>query len=252
MLKVFLLNEDTNVHTALDLLTTSPKLTGNVSSISLPVISLSTAIYSLFLTTMLLFFFRIILTIKPHNSFITLNIFQYTDFNNNLMPLFYGFIIILFTFQYTSLSSFLTLLIILFQPVLISPLTYLFVFSTSSLLCVSMCQKNSIASTLINDLISMFSFLLRFVSQYIRIILITTVFMLLFEFLDTAFLNYQINSISFNTLTVNNIFVFALRLIIEIVDCFFILLVQISTYFTVLLWLLSFLFLIKFNNVFEK
>lgn len=235
MLKVYTNNDGFVLTNAINLINSEIQLFTNLNKLTVSIVNLTSVVTTVTLFTILLLLFRVIRTIKPHNSFITLNIFQYTDFNNNLLPLFYGFLLILFTTQYSNVSTFLTLLIVLFQPVLISPAMYIFVFSTSSLLCISMCKKNSIISTLINDLISIFSFLLRFVSQYIRIILITTVFLLLFEFLDTAFLNIQINNSFFSSLQTNQLMVFVLRLFIEIVDCFFILLVQISTYFTVLL-----------------
>lgn len=220
-------------------------------TLNLQLISITNALITLFLVISVFIFFKLSTTFKQHNSFITLNIFQYTDVVNSLKPLFIIFFSLFWFTKNTTLFLPTLLLVLLFQPVIISPLKYLYVFNTNSLLCISMCQKKLISTTLINDVIAIFSFLLRFVSQYIRVILISTVYILLFEFTNTSFLNGSLIGTNIFQTKINLVFVTLLRLLIEIVDCFFILSVQLSIFFTVLLWLLSFLFLIKFNNVFE-
>lgn len=137
------------------------------------------------------------------------------------------------------------------QPVLFLPLFYMFVFGTNTLLCLGLTQKTSFIGAFINDCITLVSFLLRFLSQYIRIILIILVFILFYEYLNTVsnvLTGFQ-NNLS-NT-SVNSVILVLIRVIFELCDCFFILLMQFNTFFIILLWLLSFLFVLKFNNIFE-
>lgn len=213
---------------------------GNAYTVTSSLRSISVNVFSgkmvyLYICIVLVFcLFRQLQSLNPHYSFLTTNIFQYNDATNSLFIILYSVFFFLFTYNYNTVSNFALALGLLVQPVLLSPLTYLIVFGTSSLLCISLCQKKSIIATLINDLIALFSFTLRFISQYIRIILITTVFLLLYEYINVGVSN-ALTSTNLFTVTIGSWVTFILRILIELVDCFFILLVQISTFFTVLL-----------------
>lgn len=99
--------------------------------------------------------------------------------------LFVFFILNFFKLYTTKLSTFLLIFLIYVQPVIIIPITYLIIFNTSSLICLSLTQKKSLVEASVNDCITTISFCLRFLSQYIRIILITFVFILFYEYLDS-------------------------------------------------------------------
>lgn len=138
------------------------------------------------------------------------------------------------------------------QPVLLLPFLYMAVFSTNTLLCLGLVQKTSLIGAFINDCITLVSFLLRFGSQYIRIILIMFVFILFYEYLNTVNnLLFSIKSVA-SSMSLSSAALVAMRIGFELCDCFFILLMQFNTFFIILLWLLSFLFVLKFNNIFEK
>ena len=186
----------------------------------------------LFLFIFSFFFLKIKNNVFFFNAFITLNIVQFTDLKNNLITTLIGFGLLYFIATIFDFNYLLVIAILLIQPVIITPLLYLSTFSLNSLLCINLCQKKSITATLVNDFIAIFSFCLRFVSQYIRIILITAVFILLFEFLNTNFFAYTLST---NIFSLNNSFLVVLRLLVEFIDCFFILIVQFTTFFTVLL-----------------
>lgn len=83
-----------------------------------------------------------------------------------------------------SVNSISLLVSVYIQPVLSLPMLYLVTFGVNSLLCLGLVQKNSILAILMNDCITLVSFFLRFLSQYIRIVLILIVFVALYEYLN--------------------------------------------------------------------
>lgn len=138
------------------------------------------------------------------------------------------------------------------QPVLVLPLLYICTFGINTLLCLSLVQKKSIIGTFVNDCITLISFLLRFGSQYIRIILIVFVFVLFYEYLDATIGMFFSIQRTVTNLNLGLALLALMRIVFELCDCFFILTIQFNTFFVILLWLLSFLFVLKFNNIFEK
>lgn len=199
---------------------------------------------SLIVFVLLLITYRYRAQLSNYFIVVVFNITQFIDFKNYLLPIIiYTFIVNIFISLY-SVNVIYNIFLLFLPFVVITFLIYFFTFFTNFFLCVSMTKNKNIITTLINDCILVFSFILRFVSQFIRIILIITVFVLLFEFISNDF------NILF--LNISTFFINLLRLIFELIDCFFILGVQLVTFFTVLFWLLSFLFLIKFNNIFEN
>lgn len=121
------------------------------------------------------------------------------------------------------------------QPVLLLPFLYMALFSTNTLLCLGLVQKTSLIGAFINDCITLVSFLLRFGSQYIRIILIMFVFILFYEYLNTVNNLFFGIKTTISSISLSSILLVAMRIGFELCDCFFILLMQFNTFFIILL-----------------
>jgi len=188
------------------------------------------------------FFFLIISNLQKENIFSlisNLNFVQAADLFN-LLPILivFNFMILINYNVAVNISFINSLIVVLFMyliPVFTLPLLYFFVFSTGTLMCIGLTQKKSIVVNAINDYITLVSFLLRFFSQFIRIILITLVFILLYEFINTTILVYltSINTNSNGAIT--TILVTLVRIIFEVIDCFFIFAIQFNAFFVILL-----------------
>jgi len=188
------------------------------------------------------------------NTVNTLNFINFFDLNNIIL-----FIIIisfnLYIYQniiYNYININLPIIILFLLPTIIIPITYFIIFNTSSLICISLTQKKSIIGALVNDYITIISFLLRFFSQFIRIILIFLVLVLLHEFINNNIYLIEITNNSNIIKSLNNLNITFIRIVFELIDCFFIFAIQFNIFFIILLWLLSFLFIVKFNNIFEN
>lgn len=206
---------------------------------------------------LLLVFYRLKNTTNFINLLGTLQFISVFDFFTYIINyiILFGFLFILHTLVLSLTSINILSFISLFYlfPVIFLPIIYLLTYSTNSLLCLGLIQKKSIFSSFVNDWITLISFGLRFFSQYIRILLVVTVFTIFYEYINSL----QIYTISLPTknnfnLSLSKLLITIIRLLFELVDCFFILIIQLNTFFIVLLWLLSFLFILKFNNIFEK
>lgn len=188
------------------------------------------------------------------NNINTLNFINFFDLSNIIL------IIIIFSFNffiyqniiYCYININLPIIILFLLPTIIIPITYFIIFNTSSLICISLTQKKSILGALINDYITIISFLLRFFSQFIRIILIFLVLVLLHEFINNNIYLIEVtNNLNINK-SLSNLSITLIRILFELIDCFFIFAIQFNIFFIILLWLLSFLFIVKFNNIFEN
>lgn len=171
------------------------------------------------------------------NTINTLNFINFFDLSNIIL------LIIIISFNlyiyqnivcnYININ--LPIIILFLLPTVIIPITYFIIFNTSSLICISLTQKKSIFSALINDYITIISFLLRFFSQFIRIILIFLVLVLLHEFINNNIYLIEITNNSNITKNLNNLNITLIRIIFELIDCFFIFAIQFNIFFIILL-----------------
>lgn len=188
------------------------------------------------------FFFLTISNLQKENIFSlisNLNFVQIADLFN-LIPIlvFFNFFILLNYNSSINVSYINSLVIVLFMyliPVCLIPILYFFIFSTCTLMCIGLTQKKSVISNAINDYITLVSFLLRFFSQFIRIILITLVFILLYEFINTTINLYLLNLLNNATSRITIVFISLIRTIFEVIDCFFIFAIQFNAFFIILL-----------------
>ncbi len=188
------------------------------------------------------FFFLTISNLQKENIFSiisNLNFVQVADLFN-LVPvlMFFNFFILInynFSVNFSYINSLIIVLFMYLVPVCLIPILYFFVFSTGTLMCVGLTQKKSVINNAINDYITLVSFLLRFFSQFIRIILITLVFILLYEFINTTINLYLLNLLSNSTSKITAVFILLLRTIFEVIDCFFIFAIQFNAFFIILL-----------------
>lgn len=219
-------------------------------------INLNTIILLNIIILVFIILFKLINSNSIINTIVNLNFIQNNDLKNLIIPIIiFNFLLIinnLIFFKLINIYNMLITLFIFFQPVIIIPFIYIFIFNTSALLCIGLTQKKTVFGVLVNDYIILTSFLLRFFSQYIRIILTLSVFLLLYEYLNTSLLFFLQNMKNNSTLTINSLFLQIIRVLFEVIDCFFILSIQFNMLFIILIWLLSFLFILKFNNVFER
>ena len=137
------------------------------------------------------------------------------------------------------------------QPTFWIPVSIFILFNSATFTNIGLTDKVKINQVFFNDMINLTSFFLRFFSQFIRIALITIVLFLFYEYVA------QLTNIIINQFIIfcNKLFEILVsilsRLTLEWVDVNFILFVQTSAYFSVVFWLLIFLFLIKLKDVFE-
>jgi len=188
------------------------------------------------------FFFLVISNLQKESIFSlisNLNFVQIADFFN-IFPILIllNFIILINYHTMINVSFMNSLVIVLFMyliPVFTLPLLYFFVFSTGTLMCIGLTQKKSIIVNAVNDYITLVSFLLRFFSQFIRIILITLVFILLYEFVSTTINIYFSNINSTSNSMIVSVLVTVARIFFEVIDCFFIFAIQFNAFFVILL-----------------
>lgn len=200
-------------------------------------------LYPLVLSAVLVYILSLtVINLKKENIYNlinNLNFIQLADLSN-LVPILIIFnAILLLNFNFVVDFAYINTLIIVFFlymiPIFLIPIVYFLVFSTGSLMCIGLTQKKSVFVNAINDYITLVSFLLRFVSQFIRVVLITLVLILLYEFIHTTFNIYLVNILSHQSSLVSTIAVSLIRLVFELIDCFFIFLIQFNAFFIILL-----------------
>lgn len=171
------------------------------------------------------------------NTINTLNFINFFDLSNIIL------LIVIISFNlyiyqniiYNYININLPIIILFLLPTTIIPITYFIIFNTSSLVCISLTQKKSILGALVNDYITIISFLLRFFSQFIRIILIFLVLVLLHEFINNnIYLTEITNNLNINK-SLNGLNITLIRIIFELIDCFFIFAIQFNIFFIILL-----------------
>jgi len=171
------------------------------------------------------------------NTINTLNFINFFDLSNViLLTIIISFNLYLYqNIIYNYINVNLPIIILFLLPTIIIPITYFIIFNTSSLICISLTQKKSIFSTLVNDYITIISFLLRFFSQFIRIILIFLVLVLLHEFINNNIYLIEVTSNSNINKSLSNLNLTLIRIIFELIDCFFIFAIQFNIFFIILL-----------------
>lgn len=188
------------------------------------------------------FFFLIISKFQKENIFSlvsNLNFVQIADLFN-LIPLLvvFNFFLLInynFSINVSYINSLVVALFMYLVPVFLVPMLYFFIFSTGTLMCIGLTQKKSVIGNAVNDYITLVSFLLRFFSQFIRIILITLVFILLYEFINTTINLYLLNLLNSSNSKISTMLVSLVRIMFEVIDCFFIFVIQFNAFFIILL-----------------
>ncbi len=195
-----------------------------------------------------------ILLVRGHNKTYPYSFINSQDFNF----IFWFSIVFIFSFA----TSFFNkeaptsslFLILIFITVASTPIFYITSFKINFLNVLNSTKRKNKAELVWSDFITTISFFLRFFIQQIRIFLIVIVNFLLMEYLEsfnhTLGLFESRNVFNFNT-TYLDAFLATLRVFLECLDFFFIFFVQISAFFLVLFWLLSFLLLTQSKCVFE-
>lgn len=166
----------------------------------------------------------------------------------NLLLLFFH----LFINNYLIWSVLLSIFFFFIQPVFIFPIFYLFFFGMNFLLYISLINKKSLLRLFFDDLLILIAFVVRFFGQFIRIFLILSAFFLAGEYLNTELLLLTSNFFYNISYSSNLNIIFVLRLLFEVIHCWFIFSLQLSLLFIVLVWLFSSFFTVKLSNIFEK
>lgn len=185
-----------------------------------------------------------------------LKFIQNVDLKNVLISFIYVNVLLVLnlpTLVFASSKSPLVFLIIFcVQPTFWIPVSIFLLFNITTFTNIGLTHKTKINQIFLNDTITLTSFLLRFFSQFIRIALITIVLFLFYEY-TAQLTNNTLNEWTIWFSKISNWFIMVItRLTLEWVDVSFVFFVQAGAYFSIVFWLLAFLFLIKLSNVFEN
>ena len=156
------------------------------------------------------------------------------------------------------------LYLFLFSLVVMVPISILFTTGVNCLVYIKGTDKyNSLLSYIVFDAITVLAFFLRFFLQVIRWCLFLATYYLLHEFVfewSYSLITSVFNSIFLNTsiyqwMSTNllfSVFINTIRFLFELFDTFLILLIQITAFIAVILWLFNFLFSTSTDDVFEN
>lgn len=189
-------------------------------------------------------------------SILEQDIFNLDDFNLIFFFLFGTFITFLIMFfKSINLTNLLSYVIhysfcYFLLSAIILPISLMFTYGLKFLLILKgSIKKPSILNNILEDSISILTFFIRFSLQIARWALIIITFFLLHEF----YYETKINSSEFINYNYNffNYFILLIRNSLEFIDVLFIFSVQIIAFFSVLFWLLGFLFSTSISSIFE-
>lgn len=165
--------------------------------------------------------------------------------------------------QYNINLIFWMLYIFFFALVFMVPLSILFTTGVNCFIYIKGTDKyNSLIAYIIFDTIAILAFFLRFFLQIIRWCLFLSTYYMLhefvfewsFSFLTSTFSTLITSSYTYQWLSNNiliNITLAVLRFLFELFDTFLILLIQITAFIAVILWLFNYLFSASTEDVYE-